>query len=469
MIGQLGTTTDPTQLIPGSFAVLFADAQDLRARSREVLEEHDGPISRDVAAWVGDAAERCDVRRANVAKGLTGVAQVFGVAAAVLEAHAEVLRWGQGRAVLAIELWAAGVQKAADAGVPTMTLRPQLTDAFGNGPVIPEVDPGAILRRSAEHVLAVAWREVHASETAVCEVLDSMAEGLPDGNFHLEDFFGGIGEWVAGLAQLGWRFNPGRFLIDPAGMMSDSRDMGEGLLHSFDVDDEGYPLFLDLDTLHDNPGRWWGRAAPDIALAALPAGAAATRLLGSMELSDRFAAALRALAAGDDSGMIDFAAWLRREPIELADGTQLVAASAEEQAAAAARIEALPEGPLKAYDEAGAYQSSVFGPSERLVPVGDGTFTSVDGFTSEYGLIPGDAKLVSKPGSSFYIPETLSGDLGGVAQGKMDRILQTLVDTSERVGGNGVVEIVTNNAQSAAAWEARMRALNIPGYVRLQP
>ena len=50
----------------------------------------------------------------------------------------------------------------------------------------------------------------------------------------------------------------------------------------------------------------------------------------------------------------------------------------------------------------------------------------------------------------------------------MDAALQKLVNTSELVGGNGVVEIVTNNAQSGAVWEARMRALNISGYVRLQ-
>ncbi len=469
MIGQLGTTTDPAQLVTGSFAVLFADAQDLRARAREVLEEHDGAISRDVAAWVGDAAERCDVRRGDVAKGLTWVGQVFGVAAAVLEAHAQVLRWGQGRAALAIELWAAGVAKATDAGVGALTLHPQATGPFGNNsPSLPEGDPGAILRRSAEHVLAAARSEVRASELAAAQVLNDMSKGLPDGNFDVGQLLAGIGEWAVGLAQTGWRLHPLRAFIDPSGLMNDGRAMGEGVLDTFDVDDEGNPVFLDMDTLHDNPGRWWGRAAPDIALAALPAGVAATRFLGSMELSDRFATALRIAAADPDSGMIDFAAWLRREPIELADGSRLVAASAEEQAAAAARIDALPEGPLKAYDAAGAYQSSVYGPSERLVTLSDGSIASVDGFTSSYGLIPGDAKLVSTPASSFYIPETL-GNFGAYAQGKMDRMLQNLADMSERVGGNGVVEIVTNNAQSAAAWEARMRALDIPGYVRLQP
>ncbi len=277
MIGRLSTTTDPVRLIPGSFATLFADAQDLRTRAREVLDEHDRPISRDVAAWVGDAAERCDVRRANVAKGLTGVAQVFDVAAAVLEAHAEVLRWGQGRAALAIELWAAGVAKAADAGIPTLTMRPQQTGPFGQQPAFPETDPGAILRRSAEHVLDVAWREVHASEAAACQALDGMSEGLPDGSFHLDDFAGGIGEWVAGLAQLSVKFTGARFLLDPDGMIEDGQNLGQGVLDTFDVDDEGYPVWLDRDTLHDNPGRWWGHAAPDIALAALPAGVAATR------------------------------------------------------------------------------------------------------------------------------------------------------------------------------------------------
>ena len=190
---------------------------------------------------------------------------------------------------------------------------------------------------------------------------------------------------------------------------------------------------------------WWGQMFPDLA--------------------DRG----RAFDWADDTGVIDFEAWLRRDPIDLTDGTQLVAATAQEQAEAAARIAALEEGALKAQGAAAAYQTSVYGPTERIVILADGTPQYVDGFTSAYGLIPGDAKLVTTPASSFYIPETLTHGLDVVAQDKMDDILRTLVDASDAVGGNGVVEIVTNNAQSAAVWEARMQALDITGYVRLQP
>ena len=45
--------------------------------------------------------------------------------------------------------------------------------------------------------------------------------------------------------------------------------------------------------------------------------------------------------------MIDFEAWSRRDPIELVDGVELTVASEQEQAQAAARIEALEEGGLK--------------------------------------------------------------------------------------------------------------------------
>ena len=52
---------------------------------------------------------------------------------------------------------------------------------------------------------------------------------MPDGQFHLGDFLGGIGDWVAGLASLVWRFNTVRLVVDGDAMVDDARQMGEGL------------------------------------------------------------------------------------------------------------------------------------------------------------------------------------------------------------------------------------------------
>nr|WP_146819629.1 restriction endonuclease fold toxin-2 domain-containing protein [Actinotalea fermentans] len=456
---------------------LRADAQDLRTRANELESESEGPVRRPVASWTGQGADRATGRRLNLTMAIDGVVSVYRTVATVLEAHAQVLAWAQQRAEVAIDLWEAGLAAAAAAGSPTLVMRPRQTNLFGV-PVspFPEVDAGAGLRRQAETVLAQAQREVRLSQSAAAQVLDEFNNGLPDGQFHFDQFLAGIGDWVAGLAGLVWKFNAIRAVVDNDAMNDDAREIREGLLdtgaHILANPGDAVPLLFDTQTMRDNPGRWWGRLAPDIALTAAGGVGVLTKTGAVARIGDNLSdlgRRVRAIDWADDSGVIDFQAWLRREPIDLTDGTQLVAATAEEQAAAAARIADLPEGPLQTSGPPAAYQSSVYGATERVVTLPGGATRSVDGITSPYGLIPGDAKLVSNPASSFYIPGTLDPDLGAVAIAKMDRTLETLVDVSEALGGNGVVEIVTNNAASAAAWEARMVAGDISGYVRLQP
>lgn len=476
-IGELGSTTDPLALVPGSVGTLRADADDLRARAAELTDEADGPMSRAVTSWVSDNATKSAENRAALASGLNGVADVYRAVGTVLDAHADILAWAQDRAQVAIELWAEGVRRGVASGAGLLRLRPHGYGLFGpQREVFPESDDGAPLRRLAEAVLGEARSEVRCSQAAAARVLDEFCADMPDGQFHFDEFLAGIGDWVTGIADLAWRFSTIRLIVDGDAVIADAQAMGQGLwdtgayLAANPL--ETVPVLFNTQLLRDRPGRWWGQMFPDIALTAV-AGVGVLSKSGALarvadDLAD-IAERVRALDWADDTGAIDFEAWLRGDPIQLTDGTQLVAASGEEQAEAAARIAALKEGGLQAQGAAAAYQTSVYGPTERIVVLPDGTPRYVDGFTSAYGLIPGDAKLVTTPASSFYIPQTLTHGMDVVAQSKMDRILRTLVDTSEIVGGNGVVEIVTNNAQSAAVWEARMLALDIPGYVRLQP
>ena len=76
---------------------------------------------------------------------------------------------------------------------------------------------------------------------------------------------------------------------------------------------------------------------------------------------------------------------------------------------------------------------------------------------------------MTSPHQSIYIPETLGSSFAPVAVEQMDTALRRLAAASEAFEAGRPVEIVTNSAAAAAAWEARMRALGIPGYVRIQP
>ena len=93
----------------------------------------------------------------------------------------------------------------------------------------------------------------------------------------------------------------------------------------------------------------------------------------------------------------------------------------------------------------------------------------MDGVTTAYGGIVGDAKLTLNPGSSIYIPESVSSSFAPFATREMDTVLLREVDAAAAFGNERAIEIVMNNVAAANAWEARMRALGIPGYVRLQP
>ena len=111
----------------------------------------------------------------------------------------------------------------------------------------------------------------------------------------------------------------------------------------------------------------------------------------------------------------------------------------------------------------------MYGPTERLVPLPNNTIASVDGITSAYGTVLGDAKLVLNPTSSIYIPESVSSSFAHVSVREMDRAILRLAEITDAFAPGRPIEIVTNDLASAAAWETRMRALGVTGYVRLHP
>ena len=162
---------------------------------------------------------------------------------------------------------------------------------------------------------------------------------------------------------------------------------------------------------------------------------------------------------------------MRSEPIPLADGTTLAAASGPEQAAALARVLDLPEGPVLAQGAAARFQVDVYGPAERIVDLGSGSRVHLDGITTEYGGVVGDAKLVtSSTSSSWYLPESLTSPaMRDLAQGQMDRTILRLSEAADALGGTKAIEITTNSLGSARVWEARMSALGVPGYARIHP
>ena len=83
MIGELGSTTDPVVLVPGSVQSLRADADDLDRRASDLGLDGDDTIGRVVASWTGDTAEIWAERRHVLAESLDAVAGIYQTVAAV--------------------------------------------------------------------------------------------------------------------------------------------------------------------------------------------------------------------------------------------------------------------------------------------------------------------------------------------------------------------------------------------------
>ncbi|NTW40363.1 MAG: hypothetical protein HGA44_10830 [Cellulomonadaceae bacterium] len=315
-IGQLGSTTDPVALVPGTVEALHADADDMRSRATELADNADGPISRAVTSWVSVNATASTQNRAALAGELNAVADVYRAVGIVLDAHAEVLAWGQRQAQVAIELWAEGVRRGVASGSGVLTPAGHARGPFGTAPeAFPATDAGASLRRMAQAALGEARREVRCSQVAAARVLDDFSDAMPDGQFHVEDFLGGVGDWFTRIASLVWRFNTIRLAVDGDAMIDDARQVGQGVwgTAAYLTDDptQAVPVLLNTQLLADRPGRWWGQMAPDIALAvaggygALSRSGTLARIgddLAELAADTAPAAADAALAAGRTTG-----------------------------------------------------------------------------------------------------------------------------------------------------------------------
>ncbi|GAA2241571.1 hypothetical protein GCM10010413_49980 [Promicromonospora sukumoe] len=177
----------------------------------------------------------------------------------------------------------------------------------------------------------------------------------------------------------------------------------------------------------------------------------------------------------DETGAINMAAFLRRDPVPLADGTTKAALSPADEAAAAARYDSYASTSVKGSGPAKDYQVKVYGENERVIPIGTNAEgktirSEPDGFTAQYGAV-GDSKHISNESSSFYIPDSLPKEgLREAAITKMDKTLTKLQQAANKVmDGDGVVELTTNSTKAAEFIETRMKALGIRGYVRIVP
>ena len=98
---------------------------------------------------------------------------------------------------------------------------------------------------------------------------------------------------AVGIGTLLYKFNQIRLVIDPVGVRDDVVEIGTGLAATGQYlaanPGDAPAVLFDTRTMHDNPARWWGGLAPDIALTVVAGAGFATRALGGVRTGARVA------------------------------------------------------------------------------------------------------------------------------------------------------------------------------------
>lgn len=164
-MSELGQTSDPVDLIPGSVSGLDEFVWQWRGRARTA-----GEIAAQLTklpapeGWEGAAAEGFAARLPDVSSQWQQLAESLNTAADALDEYATVLGWAQQKAGDAIAMWQAAQAQTAE-GIESYRQAERQAGATGTVPFY--TDAGAATRNDAQSLLAYARSEVRdAGETA---------------------------------------------------------------------------------------------------------------------------------------------------------------------------------------------------------------------------------------------------------------------------------------------------------------
>lgn len=182
-MSELGMTTDPVALIPGSYAAAHTVASAWRSRSEACTALRDGLCSLEVdSAWAGYPYEKYLERAEYVRSSWQRCGEHLMNGAAALSAYGDALRWAQDEAARAIDLWEqAEAATIAARQAHRATVR-ELERDLGVRHVeldVPFVDGGADLRAQAVEVLTNARGVLDRYAVEAATAIHAAADAAP--------------------------------------------------------------------------------------------------------------------------------------------------------------------------------------------------------------------------------------------------------------------------------------------------
>lgn len=205
MAAELGSTSEPTELIPGAPESIEADIAALYSKSRDVDAVGENLKRVDTGAWRGQASVAFqDAFAAEPPKWLrTG--DTLEASATALDNYVETLRWAQSQASEAMRCWEEGnaATKQAEQDHDDAVARADAAAAAGSPPAepVPEfTDAGAELRQEAQEILDRARTQLDEVGNTTCDMIAGDGQ-RGDGGGWLSDIgasLAGIGGVIAG-------------------------------------------------------------------------------------------------------------------------------------------------------------------------------------------------------------------------------------------------------------------------------
>lgn len=174
-MAELGGTTDPKALVPGTPSSVLADAQAMTDRAVQLDDAADALAKVRVPDWTGVAADAFWSQMNAQPKSWRITADALTDAAGRLTRYADVLTLAQADAAEAIDLWEQG-ETATDEAVAAYNRavtahNSSLATPSPSPAPAPFVDPGGDLRAQAQQLLDAARRSVQQEGDTVAEAL----------------------------------------------------------------------------------------------------------------------------------------------------------------------------------------------------------------------------------------------------------------------------------------------------------
>lgn len=218
--------TSGVDVIPGSLAALYTDADALTHRAETYESGADRLRSVNAGQWVGAASDAFDDARDSTREQLLAIADTCTATAGALRAHGDMLTWAQGVGDGLVDEW-------------------QRADALAAA--------GTARKRGIDLALAEVRAQVASSARNLAQALRAASDLVPPEPTFWSELAGGTADAFGDLLLLVRQQNTIRKIIDPQGWANDTALMVSGFRDSLNDPKEFAKDSLDWDTWANSP------------------------------------------------------------------------------------------------------------------------------------------------------------------------------------------------------------------------